>query len=150
RSLALLDTALRRRFDFVELMPDPGRLAGRMVAGVQLDSLLRAMNERIEVLYDRDHTIGHAYFLGVTTMEDLDAVFRRRVLPLLQEYFFENWSKVRRVLRDVGDGDFIKKTIRAPLPVDGEDGQGEEPSTVFSVNPASFPVQAYLRIYEGG
>ncbi len=149
RSIALLDTALRRRFDFVEVMPDPALLRGVEIEGVDLEQLLRALNERIEVLYDRDHTIGHAYFLGVTTLSDLEAVFRRKVLPLLQEYFFENWAKVRRVLSDRGDGDFIRRVIRPALAVDDDDGDQGEPTFVYSVNPATFPVQAYQRIYAG-
>lgn len=149
RSIALLDTALRRRFDFVEVMPDPTCLTGMVVEGIELDKLLAAMNERIELLYDRDHTIGHAYFMRVETLEDLEVTFRRRVLPLLQEYFFESWSKVRRVLRDVGDGDFILKLVKPPVPSDGEDGLAEESSVVYKVNQGSFPVYAYRRIYEG-
>jgi len=149
RSIALLDTALRRRFDFVEVMPDPACLAGMVVDGIELDKLLAAMNERIELLYDRDHTIGHAYFVRVETLEDLEVTFRRRVLPLLQEYFFESWSKVRRVLRDVGEGDFIQKLVKAPVPSDGDDGLAEESSVVYKVNPGRFTVQAYVRIYAG-
>lgn len=149
RSIALLDTALRRRFDFEELMPDPGLLKGRVVEGIELDCLLAAMNERVEMLYDRDHTVGHAYFMSVRTLDDLELTFRRRVLPLLQEYFFENWSKVRRVLRDLGEGDFVKRVVRAPVPGDGEETFGEEAGPVYMVNRARFPVEAYRRIYEG-
>ena len=149
RSIALLDTALRRRFDFEEVMPDPRLLKGRVVDGIELDRLLEAMNERIEMLYDRDHAIGHAYFMSVSTLEDLESTFRRRVLPLLQEYFFEDWSKVRRVLRDLGEGDFVRKVVRAPVPGDGQESFGEEASIVYSVNPSRFPVGAYLRIYQG-
>jgi 5-methylcytosine-specific restriction protein B len=147
RSIALLDTALRRRFDFEELMPDPSTLNGRVVQGVDLASLLRSLNERIEVVYDRDHSIGHAFFLDVKALPDLDAVFRRKVLPLLQEYFYENWSKVRRVLNDLGDGDFIRKAKLAPLASDGEDDYVDEPRTVYSVNKNPFTPAAYKRIY---
>ena len=96
RSIALLDTALRRRFDFEEVMPQPELLSGQDIEGVNLGELLRAMNQRIEVLYDRDHTIGHAYLMGVQTLDELDRAFRFKVLPLLQEYFYENWAQVRR------------------------------------------------------
>ena len=147
RSIALLDTALRRRFDFEELMPDPGTLQGRVIEGVDLAKLLRNLNERIELVYDRDHTIGHAFFLGVTTLPELDTVFRRKVLPLLQEYFYENWSKVRRVLNDLGDGDFVRRVTLAPLASDGEDDYAEEPRAVYSVNKSAFPPAAYQRIY---
>lgn len=149
RSIALLDTALRRRFDFVEVMPDPDLLEGIGPEGVDLKKLLTALNERVEALYDRDHTIGHAYFMQVKTMDDLEQVFRRKVLPLLQEYFFENWSKVRRALNDLGAGDFVCKTTHAAVPSDGEDEFSEEVSVVYSVNKTKFPLQAYLRIYAG-
>jgi 5-methylcytosine-specific restriction enzyme B len=122
RSLALLDTALRRRFDFVPLLPDtrtiklPGEphsapLAGLMVttdAGeLDVRRMLERINERIEALYDRDHCIGHAYFThlrsktdGVERFDSLADTFRNRVLPLLEEYFFEDWRKIRLVLGD--------------------------------------------------
>lgn len=149
RSIALLDTALRRRFDFVEVMPDPGVLKDLKPGGVDLAKLLTSLNQRIEVLYDRDHTIGHAYFMQVKSLDDLEQVFRRKVLPLLQEYFFENWSKVRRVLNDLGDGDFVRKTTCQAISTDGDDELSDEVSVVYSVNRSQFPAQAYLRIYDG-
>lgn len=149
RSIALLDTALRRRFDFEELAPDPSVLSGPQVEGVDLEKLLIGLNERIEVLFDRDHRIGHAFFMNVTSLDDLDQVFRRKVLPLLQEYFYENWSNVRRVLNDYGDGDFITRQSRAALPADGEEIYADEPRIVFGVNQRPFLAAAYLRIYGG-
>lgn len=149
RSIALLDTALRRRFDFEELQPDPLILAGVQIDGINLDMLLTVLNERIAVLYDRDHTIGHAFFLGIATLAELDLVFRRKVLPLLQEYFYENLSNVRRILNDLGEGDFVRRQQGAALPADGEDTYDEAPRTVFSINPLAFPVEAYQRIYAG-
>jgi 5-methylcytosine-specific restriction protein B len=146
RSIALLDTALRRRFDFEELMPNPALLSAIAIDGVDLGKMLGAMNERIEALYDRDHTIGHAYLIGVRSIEDLDRAFRRKILPLLQEYFYENWSKVRRVLADVGDGDFVRRELKV-TPTDGEHDFQEEPFVVYGVNPEPFPVSAYRRIY---
>lgn len=149
RSIALLDTALRRRFDFEELVPEPAVLRGRQVEGVDLEKLLKGLNERIEVLFDRDHRIGHAFFMNAKSLDDLDHVFRRKVLPLLQEYFYENWSSVRRVLNDYGDGDFITRQSRAPLPADAEDSYADEPRIIFGVNQLPFPAAAYLRIYGG-
>lgn len=116
RSLALLDTALRRRFEFVPVMPDsrddPGApLAGlRVSAGEQvidIPRMLDAINQRVEALYDRDHCIGHAYFTPLAKVPDgderlvaLQQVFSTRILPLLEEYFFEDWQKIRLVLAD--------------------------------------------------
>ena len=103
RSLAVLDTALRRRFAFVEMMPDYKALEDITVDGIRMDELLRRLNERIEVLYDRDHMIGHAYFIPLRdqpTLEHLEQIFQQRIIPLLQEYFFDDWEKIRLVLGD--------------------------------------------------
>lgn len=147
RSIALLDTALRRRFDFEEVMPQPELLDGQVIDGVNLGQLLQAMNQRIEVLYDRDHTIGHAYLMNVKTLEDLDRAFRFKVLPLLQEYFYENWSQVRRVLADFGDGQFVCRRVHSAIPADGDQDLQDEPAVLYSVNPQPFPNSAYKRIY---
>ncbi|TEU15748.1 MAG: AAA family ATPase [Anaerolineales bacterium] len=98
RSIALLDLALRRRFAFVELMPDPSLLD--IVAGVDLESLLRQLNERIGALLDRDHQIGHSYFLDVTNADELRFVWYHRVVPLLQEYFYNDGERLQAVLGD--------------------------------------------------
>ena len=103
RSLVGLDVALRRRFEFRELEPRPDLLDDVSIEGVSIGSVLRAMNERIEVLLDRDHRLGHAYFLALRdapTVEALANVFRANVIPLLQEYFFEDYERVRWVLND--------------------------------------------------
>lgn len=110
RSLALIDTALRRRFDFVEMMPDLDILGDVDVKGVHLAKLLQKLNERIEILYDREHMLGHAFFMPIIkTLDDSDEdqaflelqkVFQGKVIPLLQEYFFEDWQKIRLVLGD--------------------------------------------------
>ena len=103
RSLAVLDTALRRRFAFVEMMPDYKVLKDITVDGIKMDELLRRLNERIEILYDRDHMIGHAYFIPLRdqpTLEHLEQIFQQRIIPLLQEYFFDDWEKIRLVLGD--------------------------------------------------
>ena len=100
RSLTPLDTALRRRFDFIEIMPEPEHLAGRMVEGIALPELLQRLNDRIELLVGRDYLLGHASFMAIENLDDLARVMRNKVFPLLQEYFFEDWSKIRLVLND--------------------------------------------------
>ncbi|EPA8652186.1 McrB family protein [Photobacterium damselae] len=110
RSLAMMDTALRRRFDFVEMMPKPELLESAVVKNIDLQRLLEVLNQRIEILYDREHTLGHAFFMPVKALVDQDkeelafselqSVFQNKIIPLLEEYFFEDWSKIRLVLAD--------------------------------------------------
>ncbi|MDD0981874.1 McrB family protein [Pseudomonas shahriarae] len=103
RSLAGLDIALRRRFTFTEMLPQPDLLDGVLVEGLDVGQLLRVINQRIEVLLDRDHCLGHAYFIPLLedrSLERLELIFRNQVLPLLQEYFFEDWQRIQWVLND--------------------------------------------------
>lgn len=93
-----LDLALRRRFEFIYMPPLPHLLKQAMEAGIQLPQLLIALNTRIEVLLDRDYLIGHAYFIAVHTLADLVNLFSTRIIPLLAEYFFQDWQKVGWVI----------------------------------------------------
>ena len=115
RSIALLDTALRRRFEFREMMPDPELLpdASTNIDGVNCRDLLEAMNERIRVLLDREHQIGHTYFLDVEDIESLKKVFQNKIIPLLQEYFYDNWEKINLVLNQ--NGFIVDKSIDSAL-----------------------------------
>ena len=92
RSIAPIDTALRRRFVFEEMAPDSSLLSKEKTPDiydeVNLQSLLEAINTRIEYLYDRDHTIGHAYLIDVETLDDLKFAFKNKIIPLLAEYFY--------------------------------------------------------------
>lgn len=103
RSIAMIDTALRRRFAFKEMLPDPEVLARISVGTISVEQMLDRMNRRITVLYDREHTIGHAYFLplkqnnSITVLAD---IFKNKIIPLLQEYFYEDYEKIRLVLGD--------------------------------------------------
>lgn len=99
RSIALLDTALRRRFNFIEMMPRPELLSDN-IDGVNLQKLLTTLNTRIENLYDRDHIIGHAYFIKCKTRDNVRAVFMNKIIPLLQEYFYDDYERIQKVLGD--------------------------------------------------
>ncbi len=157
RSLAHIDTALRRRFTFRELMPDPGLLDKVTMDHevIDLENLLRVMNERIEALFDREHMIGHAYFFGDngTTIDgnEFPGVFRDRIIPLLTEYFFDDWSKVRAVLADdrcpnnpewqfISEREVPEKVV---LP-----SSGSHNKKVYQLNEAAFNSPgAYIKIY---
>ena len=111
RSIALLDTALRRRFEFEELLPDTGIINGLRGDGciedgegdvINLRALLEAMNRRVGFLRNRDMALGHAYFINVRDFSDLKKVLLNQVIPLLQEYFYEDWHRIQLVFRDVG------------------------------------------------
>ena len=103
RSIATIDTALRRRFNFKEMLPDEEVLDGIYVEYVSIKDIFIKMNKRITVLFDREHTLGHAYFLplkGAPTIETLADIFENSIIPLLQEYFYEDYEKIRMVLGD--------------------------------------------------
>ena len=104
RSLTQIDTALRRRFEFLEIAPDPSLLSEN-IEGIDLQKLLEAMNTRIAALYDREHLIGHSYLMGVDSFAELKNRFASRIIPLLQEYFYDDYEKIRLVLNDERDGD---------------------------------------------
>ena len=106
KSLALLDIALRRRFDFIEMAPDA------TLFPPFAREVLRQLNLRLEAALDREHRIGHAYFIG-RDAAGCDAVFRAKIVPLLQEYFYNDWDSLRAVLGESGDTDgaFIKKLV---------------------------------------
>lgn len=115
RSLTGLDIALRRRFTFKEMVPNPGLLDEINIEGVNIGEVLRKMNERIEVLLDREHCLGHAYFMPLRekdSIDELSFIFRQQILPLLQEYFFEDWERIAWVLNSqdrVDDQSFVQK-----------------------------------------
>ena len=102
RSIAMLDIALRRRFHFIEMMPEPSLLG--KCDDIDLCELLTALNERIEYYYDREHAIGHAYFMNnngcIKNIYELREVFLTKIIPLLQEYFFDDYERIRLILND--------------------------------------------------
>ncbi len=118
RSIALMDTALRRRFDFEEMMPDSKVLSGVIIEDngetIDVARILDVINERIEFLYDREHTIGHAFFTKLINNPSFDVmadIFRSKVIPLLQEYFYEDYAKIQLVLGDNDKSDTKFKFI---------------------------------------
>ena len=139
RGIALLDVALRRRFDFVERMPNPDHEGiAEDIDGVNGRDLLRAVNGRIVERLDREHQIGHTYLMGIQTLEALKRAFQNRIVPLLQEYFYDDWKKLRGVLNENA---FITSTTR----------EGTDP--VFDVLPPEHDLwldaKEYRKIYGG-
>ena len=98
RSVEALDTALRRRFSFVEMQPDPEILSTEKYKDVDLSKLLETINQRIEVLIDKDHQIGHSYFIGIEDIDGLIRTFKDKIIPLLEEYFYGDFGKIGLVL----------------------------------------------------
>jgi len=104
RSVEALDTALRRRFSFRHMKPEPDILVQKP-DGIDLTKMLAAINDRLEVLLDTDHTIGHAWLWNVKTLPDVRFVFKNKIIPLLQEFFYKDYEKIRLVLGD----EFVEK-----------------------------------------
>jgi dynein-related subfamily AAA family protein len=149
RSVEALDTALRRRFSFVEMGPDP-TLLPEDAGGVDLRQLLTTINSRIERLTDRDHRIGHAYFIQVIdddALEQLRAIFANQVIPLLQEYFYGDWSRIglilgnRFVTTDVAEGSFARF---------GSDtyAEYEDRQVLHITSPKTWQIEDFRTIYE--
>ena len=144
RSIALLDTALRRRFEFEELAPDPDELLdAKEATGIDLPEVLRAMNKRLEWLIDRDHLIGHAWLMNVRNRDDVDRVMRQKIIPLVAEYFYDDWEKVHAVLG--GTGDFVEGRPLDPPPGFGDTGENRRRWTVRE----EFGETAYERLVAG-
>jgi len=164
RSIALMDTALRRRFSFKELMPDPKLLKDNM-EGIDLQSVLIQINERIEFLLDRDHTIGHSYFMKCESKSDLCNVFCDKIIPLLQEYFYKDWDKIQLVLGDniqwgkTEDQKFVRIKKRYSQEDEkklfGLDMEDFEDETIYEINENlvngnfyNIPDESFIHIYK--
>lgn len=116
RSLVQLDAALRRRFEFEEMMPDYELLRNIKVGNIEIDKMLKAMNDRICVLLDREHQIGHSYLLPLKdnmSLNKLNYIFKNKIIPLLQEYFYEDYNLIKKVLAD--ENDFVIENQSAYL-----------------------------------
>jgi hypothetical protein len=162
RSIALMDTALRRRFQFIEMMPKAQVLrdlhADKVHQGdIVLDvaAMLETINERIEYLYDREHTIGHAFFTGLKddpTVGKLADIFKKSVIPLLQEYFYEDYSKIMLILGDNGkekdEQKFIlAKEIKPNLIFRGDTSDIDIPDYSYEIQEKAFDdIISYVQI----
>ena len=154
RSIATIDTALRRRFRFKEMMPDAEVLSGISVDDISISDMLSRMNKRIAVLYDREHTIGHAYFIPLRdnpTIEQLAEIFENAIVPLLQEYFYEDYEKIRLVLgdnnKDNKDEQFIVAVENDYNELFGSTDIGFDDSVTYEINRAAFDkIEAYRSI----
>lgn len=145
RSIALLDTALRRRFEFVELMPDFSKLS-KDCESVNLQKLLESINNRIEFLLDREHTIGHAYFINAKTLEDLKTIFAKKIIPLLQEYFYDDYSKINAVLND---NKMIESKSMKNLGVNLSDDFVDSEKRIYKITDSkAWKVEDFINIYK--
>ena len=154
RSIATIDTALRRRFQFKEMQPNPNVLEGITVGGVSIKEMLIRMNKKISVLYDREHTIGHAYFIPLKknpNIETLGAIFENNIIPLLQEYFYDDYEKIRMVLGDnnkeSSEDQFILATSVDTNDLFGNTDYEMDESVSYDINSDAFyNIDAYRQI----
>jgi len=142
RSIAQIDTALRRRFKFIEMMPDY-EILNFEVDGIKIDEMLKAINERIEYYYDREHQIGHSYFIPLKTTskekqkDKLDEIFKNEIIPLLAEYFYDDWENIRKILNN----DFIK--LKETL-----DYVEKDNNKIYEIRNENSTSEPYQKIYE--
>ncbi len=163
RSIAQIDTALRRRFEFVEMMPNSDlftkkndeisddtkyikRDSDLIIKDTEINIrlMINAINERIEYIYDREHTIGHSYFLPLIktpTKDKLDEIFNVNIIPLLAEYFYGDWGDIVEILND-DKGYFIKEKVLQYKT------KNDRQNKVYTIN-NSFSKEGYLNIYDG-
>lgn len=164
RSIALIDTALRRRFHFVEMMPNTKILETAIIKdgskAVNIMSMLERINKRIEYLYDREHTIGHGFFTSLIKKENqnkdnLKDIFKNKIIPLLQEYFYDDYKKIQLVLGDddknIGEEyKFVKEISDEKEKIfKGSDDIGFDiPQVRYEINPVAFEnIESYIKIY---
>ena len=166
KSIALMDTALRRRFAFVEYLPKPDFLTTIKFSDsteVKLQDLLRTINRRIEVLLDKDHTIGHAYLMNVTDKASLRDALLNKIIPLVEEYFYNDYEKIRLVF---GDDEANEKEEDYQIYQEdksnydqrtlfGRDVDGYDEKKFYSLNKALFkpeaediPTELFTKIYQ--
>ena len=147
RSLTLIDTALRRRFDFVEMLPDVS-LVTDDCDGINLRKILENINQRIEVLYDREHTIGHSFLINVDSLEALQNTFKNKILPLLEEYFYDDWQKIKAVLADKNDSFYKQVKQDENLFVGMEVDYNQEQKIYNRQNCGELEAKDFIQIYQ--
>lgn len=148
RNTEILDNALRRRFDFIEKCPAPSLLP--TIETIDLAKLLTTINQRIEILLDRNHLIGHAYLMKIKSIRDLQQVFDTKIIPLLQEYFYNDWSKIGLILgKHFIKNHYINASTGIFADFDDE-GKGDyDGKFIYAVtNKESWEKEAFLSIYE--
>ena len=156
RSIAMMDTALRRRFRFIEMMPESNVLKDIKVGNINISAILEAINERITYLFDREHTIGHAFFTGLrgdnATIENLGRIFEKSIIPLLQEYFYEDYHKIQLVLGDNAKSSneykfIIEETKKWDNVFRGNLDDLDIPDKIYNINKQAFTNEnSYLEI----
>ena len=156
RSISLMDTALRRRFEFIEMMPDEDLLDKVVVEeDIKIHKMLKIMNQRIEALYDREHTLGHAFFMPPkneekVTINQLESIFKNKIIPLLQEYFYEDYEKIMLVLginpQNTDDSKFISVKCNDGL---FKNSSEIDLNTTYQINHKAFEnPKNYINIYD--
>lgn len=159
QSLTGLDVALRRRFAFTEMPPRPELLQSRRLEGttVTLGDLLDCLNQRIAALLDKEHCLGHAYFMGLgdsVSVAELSDVFKKHIVPLLEEYFFADWEKIQWVLNDHRKALSCRFVIQEGTQMArlfGDDVRLPEHAVSWRWNPAAFgDMNAYAQIVDAG
>ncbi len=157
RSIALMDIALRRRFHFVEMSPNDTVLKNIFVWGIDIQKLFITLNERIEFLYDKDHLLGQAFFLPlkeIPTLEKLNEIFKRNIIPLLQEYFYEDGEKIQIIFWDHSEQWWKEQEEKIFIEVSskretvlGIKNEEYEDKVVYRINPNPTEV-SYIKIYD--
>ena len=140
RSIAIMDMALRRRFDFIEMLPNMDVIKDiPTIEGLNISELLETINKRIEILFDREHTIGHAYFMPLKSdpsVGTLKYIFKDKVLPLLQEYFYDDYEKIRLVFN--GNAFIVEEPIVSNNYFDIPVSDGTLAEKKYSINKEAF------------
>ena len=154
RSVEALDTALRRRFSFIEMNPEPEKLNTDQFkcVGIDLEALLKAINARIEKLLDKDYCIGHSYLMTIKNrnepLEEIKIIFQNKIMPLLQEYFYGDWGKIMLVIgKEFVDSK--KETIKFLDTGNYEDFEEYDEKPIYKfTNPSSWTLDSFNSIYE--